>query len=335
MAPHGHVAMGNQCHNAINLSGSASECCCCFATPSAKSWLQMGSGLSKLVADCLFIAAKVRVAFDLCLAPLPILHLAPVIWIRMLDRRAGAPVLAAALLMVALSATHSLGADLTYLAPPGAPAGAFPAPQRAVAPIVSASRSTEEHRDALNEIGQIATLLELKPGMTIGDIGAGSGYYTVRLSHIVGPTGWIIAQDVTFDYLYQLAKRTEQLQLTNIKFALGEPHDPRLPASSLDAAVLVHMYHEVAQPYAFLYNLAPALKPGARVGIVDLERPIAQHGMPLASLRCELTAVGYRQIASHQLAGDGGYLAVFSPPVIAGRKSPRNIVACGAPPASR
>ena len=118
------------------------------------------------------------------------------------------------------------------------------------------------------------------------------------------------------------------MKLTNVKFALGEPHDPRLPASALDAAILVHMYHEIAQPYAFLYNLAPALKQGARVGIVDLERPTSEHGTPIVLLRCELAAVGYREIATYQLAGDGGYLAVFSPPEQAGRKSPRDIVAC-------
>src|SRR6266851_1393048 len=133
----------------------------------------------------------------------------------------------------------------------------------------------------------------------------------------------------------ELARRTERLKLTNVMFALGEPHDPRLPASSLDAAILVHMYHEVAQPYAFLYNLAPALKPGARVGIVDLERPTSEHGTPIALLHCEVTAVGYREIATYQLAGDGGYLAVFSAPEQAGRKSPRDIVACAARASTR
>ena len=239
------------------------------------------------------------------------------------------PVFVAALFMLALSATGSAASDITYLAPPGAPAGAFPAPQRPVAQIVSSSRRfTEEHRDALNESGQITTLLNLNAGMTIGDIGAGSGYHTVRLSPIVGASGWVIAQDVTPDYLVELAKRTARLKLTNVKFALGEPHDPRLPAAFLDVAILVHMYHEITQPYAFLYNLAPALKPGARIGIVDLERPTSQHGTPIELLRCELKAVGYREIATHQLVGDGGYLAVFSPPVGEDRKAPQNIVAC-------
>jgi SAM-dependent methyltransferase len=191
------------------------------------------------------------------------------------------------------------------------------------------SRSNEERRDALNESGQIASVLGIKRGMTVGDIGAGSGYHTVRLSPLVGPAGSVIAEDVTRDYLTELARRTERLGLKNVVFALGEPHDPRLPALSLDAAILVHMYHEIAQPYAFLYNLAPAFKPGAQVGIVDLERPTAEHGTPIALLRCELAAVGYRAIATYQLAGDGGYLAVFSPPLPAERRAPGEIVACG------
>jgi SAM-dependent methyltransferase len=231
--------------------------------------------------------------------------------------------------LVALGATHAYAAGIGYLAPPGVPAKEFPSPKRPVAPIVSPSRSAEEHRDSLNEAGEIARRLELKPGMTVGDIGAGSGYHTVRLSPLVGPTGSVVAEDVTRDYLIALARRTERLRLTNVKFALGEPHDPRLPASSLDAAILVHMYHEISQPYAFLYNLAPAMKPGARVGIVDLERPTSEHGTPIEILRCELTAVGYRELATYQLAGDGGYLAVFSPPENARRKYPRDIVACG------
>jgi len=235
----------------------------------------------------------------------------------------------AATLVVVLGATHAYAADIGHLAPPGVPAKEFPSPQRPVAQIVSPSRSTEEHRDSLNEAGEIARLLELKPGMTVGDVGAGSGYHTIRLSPLVGPTGAVVAEDVTRDYLIELARRTERLGLTNVKFALGEPHDPRLPALSLDAAILVHMYHEIAQPYAFLYNLAPALKRGARIGIVDLERPTPEHGTPIELLRCELTAVGYREIATYQLAGDGGYLAVFSPPEQAGRKSPREIIACG------
>ena len=247
---------------------------------------------------------------------------------RAANRRAAAPVLAAAVLLCALPFPRGSASEIGYLAPPGAPAAAFPSPQRPVAQIVSPSRSTEDHRAALKESEEIAARLGIKAGMTVGDIGAGSGYHTVRLSPIVGPAGRIIAEDVTRDYLVRLAERTQRLALSNIVFALGDPHDPRLPASSLDAAILVHMYHEVAQPYAFLYNLAPALKPGAPVAIVDLERPTSEHGTPLELLRCELAAVGYHEISTHQLAGDGGYLAVFSAPDTAHGKAPHDIVAC-------
>ena len=231
-------------------------------------------------------------------------------------------------LVLALGASCARAAGIDYLAPPGAPASEFPSPQRPVAQIVSPIRSSEEHRDSLDENGEIVRLLGLKPGMTVGDIGVGSGYHTVRLSPLVGRSGSVIAEDVTRDYLVEFAKRTQRLGLKNVIFALGEPHDPRLPASSLDAAILVHMYHEIAQPYAFVYNLAPALKPGARVGIVDLERPTAEHGTPIALLRCELAAVGYHAIATYQLAGDGGYLAVFSPPLPEERTPPAQIIAC-------
>jgi SAM-dependent methyltransferase len=241
----------------------------------------------------------------------------------------------AGMLLAALGATCAFAADIGYLAPPGVPAKEFPSPQRPVAQIVSPRRATEEHRDSLNEAGEIAHLLALKPGMTVGDIGAGSGYHTVRLSRLVGPAGSVVAEDVTRDYLVALTRRTESLKLANVKFALGEPHDPRLPASSLDAAILVHMYHEITQPYAFLYNLAPALKPGARIGVVDLERPTSEHGTPIRLLRCEVTAVGYHEIDTYQLAGDGGYLAVFSPPEEASRISPRDIVACADRPGTR
>src|SRR5260370_30206663 len=125
-------------------------------------------------------------------------------------------------LLVALGATHAYAADVGYLAPPGIPAKEFPSPQRPVAQIVSPSRSAEEQRDSLNEAGEITRLLELKPGMTDGDIGAGSGYHTVRLSPLVGPTGSVVAEDVTRNYLIELAKRTEWLKLTNVIFALGQ-----------------------------------------------------------------------------------------------------------------
>jgi predicted methyltransferase len=167
------------------------------------------------------------------------------------------------------------GAAQDFMAPSGAPADVFPRPERPVADIVSPIWHGEKERDAAGESRQLVRLLGIKPGMTVADIGAGSGYYVVRLAPIIGPKGRIIAEDVVPEYLQDLRNRVRALGLQNVTIRLGEPHDPRLPAHSLDAAILVHMYHEVAQPYGLLYNLAPALKPGARVGIVDAAKPSA------------------------------------------------------------
>jgi hypothetical protein len=104
-----------------------------------------------------------------------------------------------------------------------------------------------------------------------------------------------------------------------------------LPAGTVDIAILVHMYHEIAQPYALLYNLVPALKPDARVGIVDAFKPTSKHGTPPALLRCELAAVGYREIRLDRLKGSDAYLATFAPPSVAGRPRPEAMVACKAP----
>lgn len=164
--------------------------------------------------------------------------------------------------------------------------------------------------------------------MTVADIGAGSGYYTVRLSPIVGRNGRVIAEDVTADYLQGLQQRVRELGLENIVIGLGEPHDPRLPTGSIDMAILVHMYHEVAQPYALLYNLVPALKPGARVGIVDASAETSEHGTPPPLLRCELAAVGYHEIGFHPLSGSNTYLAIFAPPSSNDRPAPESMAVC-------
>ena len=220
------------------------------------------------------------------------------------------------------------GAAQDFMAPSGAPADFFPRPERPVADIVSPIWRGEKERDAAGEPRQLVRLLGVKRGMTVADIGAGSGYYAVRLAPIVGPKGRIIAEDVVPEYLHNLRNRVRVLGLQNVTISLGEPHDPRLPAGSLDIAILVHMYHEIAQPYALLYNLVPALKPGARVGIVDAVGPTVNHGTPPSLLRCELAAVGYREIGFHPLTGSNAYLAIFAPPSDESRTRPDAIIAC-------
>jgi ubiquinone/menaquinone biosynthesis C-methylase UbiE len=171
-------------------------------------------------------------------------------------------------------------------------------------------------------------LLGVRPGMAVADIGAGAGYYVGRLSRRVGPGGRVFAQDVERKYLDRLRQRVSRERLGNVSAVLGDPHDPRLPPRSVDLALLVHMYHEVAQPFGLLANLAPAMKPGGRVAILDVDGPIQAHGTPRALLSCELAAVGYREAAWHWIEGRSVYLAVFEPP--AEPPQPERIVPCGA-----
>jgi predicted methyltransferase len=236
-----------------------------------------------------------------------------------------------ATLAVGLAAAFAIsGAAQDATTPTGAPADAFPQPDRPVADIISPIWHDETERDKAGEPQQLVRLLGITPGMTVADIGAGSGYYVVRLSPIVGTSGRVVAEDVMPDYLENLRRRVRDLGLANVDIVRGEAYDPKLPAQSLDLAILVHMYHEIAQPYALLYNLVPALKPGARIGIVDAFAPTAQHGTPPGLLRCELQAVGYREISLDRLTGSDAYLAIFAPPTVANRTPPENIVACKA-----
>ena len=209
-------------------------------------------------------------------------------------------------LLLALLSGHLAAAS------PAASPAAFPPPSRPVASIVTDVWSDEASRDDAGEAAQVMALAGVRPGLSVADIGAGSGYYTVRLAPRVGASGRVYAEDIVPEYLAGLTRRVRAARLDNVTIVAGTPGDPRLPPGSIDLALLVHMYHEIAQPYALLWNLRTALKPAARVAIVDSDRPFARHGSPPAALRCELAAVGYVQVAFHRLK-DGNYLALFEP----------------------
>jgi SAM-dependent methyltransferase len=199
------------------------------------------------------------------------------------------------------------------LAPPGVPASAFPEPARPVADIVTDIWRDEKSRDQAGEAERVMNLLGVKPALVVADIGAGSGYYTVRLARRVGPTGHVFAEDVVPEYLERLARRVASEGLAGtVTVVRGDPHDPRLPPGSIDLALLVHMYHEVQQPYGLLWNLRPALRPSAHVAVIDARKQTAVHGTPPDLLRCEMAAVGYRQTAFYDLQ-ERSYLAVFVP----------------------
>lgn len=192
----------------------------------------------------------------------------------------------------------------------------FPKPDRPVAAIVSPEYSDEQTRDRHKEAERVMDRLAIRPGIRVADVGAGLGYYTVRLARRLGPSAAIYAQDVSAEYLGQLRARLERDRIRGVTLVLGTPGDPRLPPASIDVAILSHMYHEVVNPFEFLYHLHSSLAPGARVAIIDVDKRTQDHGTPPALLRCELAAVGYRQVDFTVLAPADGYLAVFAPPTV-------------------
>jgi len=195
-------------------------------------------------------------------------------------------------------------------------ARAYPPASRPVAALAGNQWSTETARDKRGEAEEIMKAAGLKPGMTVADIGAGEGYYTVRLAERVGADGRVLAQDIDEEAIDRLAERVTRESLDNVSIKLGAPDDPRLPENSFDRVFLVHMYHEVREPYAFLSRLRPALSEAGPNGpgeviVVDVNRDFSQHGIPPKQLFCEFEAVGYELIGFMERPELGGYFARF------------------------
>lgn len=195
----------------------------------------------------------------------------------------------------------------------GLPADSFPSPSRRYSQIVAPRWTDEPARDASKEAETVMNALPLRPGMRVADIGAGDGYYVTRMSERVGPAGHVYGQDIIPEYLDLLADRIRAAKLKNVTVVRGEGFDPRLPRDSIDAAIMIHMYHEISDPYAQLWNLAHSLSPGARLAILDTTFPTDQHGTPPWLLECELGVVGYRKLRSVS-TGKDEYLTIFEAP---------------------
>ena len=187
----------------------------------------------------------------------------------------------------------------------------FPQPDRAVAKVVSTQFANEDARDGRNEANVVMELAHIRPGMTVADIGAGEGYYTVRLAEKVGADGRVLAQDISRDALERLGRRVERERLENISIKLGDIDDPQLPPDSFDRIFMVHMYHEVTEPYAFLWRMWPALNAGGQIIVVESETAVGRHGLPHNLLFCEFEAVGYVLVEYIERPDIKGYFARF------------------------
>ncbi|WP_299192789.1 class I SAM-dependent methyltransferase [uncultured Erythrobacter sp.] len=217
-------------------------------------------------------------------------------------------------LVILLPALAMLAAcDSFFAAPEDRPVSAqdFPRPDRPVSEVVSNQFSNEDARDERGEAQAVMDMADITEGMTVADIGAGEGYYTVRLAARVGDDGRVLAQDIDRDALERLGRRVERERLENISIKLGEPDNPQLPTDSFDRIFLVHMYHEVTEPYAFLWRMWPALAEGGQIIVVDVDRPTNRHGIPPKLLFCEFEAIGYKLVEFVERPDLKGYFARF------------------------
>ena len=202
----------------------------------------------------------------------------------------------------------------------------FPKAHREVAPIVGGTFSTEDARDRAGEAEEVMELAGVQPGMSVADVGAGEGYYTVRLARVVGPKGRVLAEDILPEVRDDLSDRIQRERLDNVAVKLGTSDNPMLPAASFDRVFMVHMYHEVTTPYAFLWHLRDGVKPDGLVIVVDSKRPIERHGIPPAQLKCEFAALGLEPAKFSMLTGGEAYLMAFR--VARPRPEPSKITPC-------
>ena len=182
-------------------------------------------------------------------------------------------------------------------AAPSRASRSFPAAHRDVAPIVGGTFSTEDARDRLGEAEQVMELAGVKPGMSVADVGAGEGYYTVRLARVVGPKG----PGARRGYRARRprcssATGSSASGSTMSRSSSAPPDNPMLPAGLIRPAVPRHMYHEVQSPYAFLWHLREGVKPDGLVIVVDSEPAgqAARHAPGRA--QCEFAALGMQPV---------------------------------------
>ena len=148
-------------------------------------------------------------------------------------------------------------------------------------------------RDTRLQIDRVMDILGITAGKSVADVGAGSGWFTVRAAHRVGRTGEVYAVDINDEAIHYIEDRAKKEQLPNVKAILSTPDDPRLPAKAVDAVLMLKTYHEVAQPIVLMKNLRAALRPGAKVGIIDRNGNGEDHGVNRDIVVREAKEAGY------------------------------------------
>lgn len=200
----------------------------------------------------------------------------------------------------------------TVGAPPQAAAQAQAQRQTSTPYAGDLSIFEEPNRDQKLQIDRVMDILHITKGKAVADIGAGGGWFTVRAAKRVGPEGAVYAEDINPAAAKAIDARAAKEKLPQIHAVLGAPDELKLPAP-VDAALLLKMYHEIANPVPLMRELRQSLKPGARVGIIDRNGNGADHGLKQSVLEHEMSEAGYRRIEQYDFTKEAGedYFLVF------------------------
>lgn len=168
-------------------------------------------------------------------------------------------------------------------------------------------------REEKMQVQRVMDVLGIKAGSNVADVGAGSGWFTVRSARRVGAGGIVYAVDINPDAIRYIRKRAKKEKLANVRPILSKPDDPRLPKQSVDAVLLLKTYHEIAQPIALLGRLKTAMRPGALLGIIDKKGTGGDHGLDSDVVVREAKQAGFTLAAKHDFVKEEGvdYFLVF------------------------
>lgn len=212
----------------------------------------------------------------------------------------------------------SLGLTPATSTPPQAPATqGTQAQQRKTSRPYAGDLSIFDYkdRDQKLQVGRVMDILGIVQGKIVADIGAGSGWFSVRAARRVTPAGFVYAVDINPEAIRYIQDRVIREGVGNVRTILGKPEDPLLPAESIDAVLLLKTYHEVAEPVTLLKSMHKALRPKARIGIIDRNGNGEDHGVSRDTVVREAGEAGYRLVGEYDFVKSDGedYFLVFEP----------------------
>ena len=168
-------------------------------------------------------------------------------------------------------------------------------------------------RDKKLHVDRVMDLLGIAPGKAVADIGAGSGWFTVRAAARVGAGGSVYAEDINAAAIDYIAQRASREKLENVRPVLGTVDDTKLPANSVDAVLILKTYHEFAHPIPLMEKLKLSLRPGAKIGIIDRNGDGTDHGIMPEVVEREMAQAGFKRIGKYDFTKTDGqdYFLIF------------------------